>query len=479
MSFLTPQFFGFFIVTVLVYFLLPHRLRNGWLLLASWFFYLCAKPIYMVFLLFTIVSSYLTGRVLETHKSKGAVALCLVLNGGMLFVFKYFNFALSLAGRALCAVGFDFSAPVLDFLLPLGISFYLFQAMGYVIDVYRGKCKAERTFVLYALFVSFFPQIVSGPIGRSTQLLPQFKVAHHFDYDNLRAGLLRFLWGAFKKAVIADRVAVLVNTVFEKPGEFGAIQLVGAAICFSIQIYCDFSAYSDMAVGVAKVMGFDLIKNFRTPYFSRSIAEFWRRWHISLSTWFRDYLYFPLGGSRKGDARKYLNVLIVFAVSGLWHGAALTFIVWGLLNGLYQVVGGVTKPLRDRVRGVLHLKDDGKTTALIQILITFTLSTIAWVFFKAGSFTQAISVLGGMVRSPLWAFQSMGLDKWELLAAAAGILILLVVDILSTKRDLTADYLGAKRPIRWVVLWCLLFAVLIFGSYGTGYDAQAFIYVKF
>ena len=377
MTFLTPQFFCFFPVTALVFFLLPQRARNPWLLLASWFFYLCAKPIYLTFLLFTIAASYLTGRLLERKKSKGALAACLVILGLLLFVFKYLNFALSLAGRGLNLLGFSFSTPVLDILMPVGISFYLFQAMGYVIDVYRGKVPAERDLLIYALFLSFFPQIVSGPIARADQLLPQFKTEHRFDWDEFRAGLFRFLWGAFKKLVLADRLAVLVNTIFTAPQDFGALQLMGAAVAFSLQLYCDFSSYSDMALGAARAMGFSLLENFRTPFFSRSIAEFWRRWHMSLSHWFRDYLYIPLGGSRKGTVRKYLNVLIVFAVSGLWHGAAMTFVVWGVLNGLYQVIGGVTAPLRGRLHGVLHLKEDGWPLRLWQIFCTFLLATAA------------------------------------------------------------------------------------------------------
>lgn len=450
-----------------------------WLLAASWFFYLCARPVYLLFLLFTIVSTYASALLLEKGRRRGILPVCLVLNGGLLFLFKYLAFTLDLAGQGLSALGFAFQAPVLDLILPLGISFYTFQAMGYVIDVYRGKAAARRDFLRYALFLSFFPQIVSGPIARADALLPQLETSHAFDYDALRLGLLRFLWGAFKKAVIADRLALLVNTVFEKPGEFGALQLIGAAVAFSIQIYCDFSAYTDMALGMAKAMGFTLGENFRTPYFSRSIAEFWRRWHISLSSWFRDYLYFPLGGSRRGTARKYLNVLIVFAVSGLWHGAALTFVVWGMLNGLYQVIGGLTTPLRGKVRAALHLKDDGFVTALVQVLVTFSLTTAAWVFFKASSFTQATAILSGMVHAPLWAFQTMGLDRLELLAAAGAIVVLLAVDLLSLRRDLGERFLAAPRPVRWAVLWCLLFAVLLLGSYGTGYDAQSFIYVKF
>lgn len=401
MTFLALPFFCFFPVTALGYFCLPRRVRHLWLLLASWFFYLCAKPVYLTLLLFVILASYGTGLALERRRGRGILALCLAVLGILLFFFKYVNFALSLAGQLLRAAGVDFSAPVLELALPVGISFYLFQAMGYVIDVYRGKVEAQRDFIRYALFLSFFPQVVSGPIGRADQLMPQFAQPHPFRWDQFRAGLARFLWGALKKMVLADRLAVLVNTIFAAPEAYGAIQVMGAVLAFSLQIYCDFSAYSDMALGVAQSMGFTLMENFRTPYFSRSIAEFWRRWHISLSSWFRDYLYIPLGGSRRGTARKYCNVLIVFAVSGLWHGAAMTFVVWGVLNGLYQVAGAVTAPLRARCYRALGLEDSGVRRA-IQTGVTFVLTTLAWVFFKASSLPNALAVLGGMVSGPLW-----------------------------------------------------------------------------
>ena len=476
MTFLSLPFFCFFPITALGYFCLPRRVKNLWLLLASWFFYLWARPVYLSLLLFVIAASYLTGRLLAGRRKKGVLALCLAVLGVLLFLFKYVNFALSLAGQALGLLGLTVSMPVLELVLPVGISFYLFQAMGYVIDVYRGKAEAQRDFLRYALFLSFFPQVVSGPIARADQLMPQFDRPHPFQWDAFRAGLFRFLWGAFKKMVLADQLAVLVNTVFAAPESYGAVQLAGAAVAFSLQIYCDFSAYSDMALGTAGAMGFTLMENFRTPYFSRSIAEFWRRWHISLSSWFRDYLYIPLGGSRRGTARKYVNVLIVFAVSGLWHGAAMTFVVWGVLNGLYQVAGTLTQPLRDRAWAALHVSPEGKVRRLVQVGCTFVLATVAWVFFKASTLEGALAVLGGMLRGPLWVPLSMGLNRWDLLAVAAGLLLLLLVDLRSVNHSLTGGYLALPRPGRWAVLWVLLFACLIFGSYGTGYDAQSFLY---
>lgn len=476
MTFLSLPFLCFFPVTALGYFLLPRRVRNLWLLLASWFFYLCARPVYLTLLLLVIVTSYLAGRALEGGGRRWVLPLCLTADVVLLFLFKYVNFALSLAADVLHGAGIAWNAPALDIVLPVGISFYLFQAMGYVIDVRRGTVPAQRNFLLHALFLSFFPQVVSGPIGRAAELTPQFLGPHPFDWDRFRQGLLRFSWGAFKKMVLADRLAVLVNTVFGAPESYGAVQVAGAAVAFSFQIYCDFSSYTDMALGVADSMGFTLRENFDTPYFSRSIAEFWRRWHMSLSFWFRDYLYIPLGGSRRGTARKYLNVLIVFALSGLWHGAALTFVAWGLLNGVYQVLGAITAPLRERVWRSLHIPPDGPFRRGVQVLITFLLATVAWVFFKASSLPNALAVLAGMVRGPLWVHLSMGLDRWELLAAAAGLLLLLLVDLLSCRYDLKRAYLKQPRLVRWSVLWVLLFSCLIFGSYGSGYNAQDFMY---
>lgn len=482
MGFLSLRYFLFFPVVAVCYFLLPQKGRNVWLLLASWFFYLCAGPRYFVFLLGAILLTYAAGLLLAKGKKAWVLALTLIVCIGALFLFKYLGFALSLLERALTAAGLSFQSPALSLLLPAGISFYLFEAMGYVIDVYQGRQQAERNFITYALFLSFFPSLLSGPIGRAPKLLPQFKEEHHPDYDRALTALLRFLWGAFKKLMIADRIAILVNTVYAAPGQFGSLQLFAAAAGFSFQIYCDFSAYSDMAVASAEFMGFTLTQNFRVPYLARSIRDFWRRWHISLSTWFRDYLYFPLGGSRKGRARAFLNVLIVFAVSGLWHGAALTFVVWGTLNGVYQVIGDLTSPLRRKVKAFLHVKPDGKLETVVSIAFTFLLSTAAWVFFKAGSLGQAASILSGIVTSPplISAVSAMGLGKKEWLALAVSGLVLVFADIAEERGHTIAGFVRSRQGVLWpAAALLLLVAVMIFGVYGTGYDAQSFIYFKF
>ena len=485
MSFLTPGYLLFFPVTALVYFLLPKGWKSGWLLVASWFFYLCAGADYFAFLLCATLVTWLGARLLEGRSGggrKGLLAGLLILLFGTLFVFKYLGFAFSLADGLLAAVGLSFSTPELDLILPAGISFYLFAAAGYLMDVYRGRREAERNFLYCALFLSFFPYLISGPIPRAGDMLHQFREPKPFDYDAFRTGLLRFLWGAFKKLCIADRLAILVNTVFGAPGSVGALQVLAAACAFSVQIYCDFSAYSDMALGCAEAMGIRLAENFRTPYFSRSVSEFWRRWHISLSTWFRDYLYIPLGGNRKGEVRKYLNILIVFAVSGLWHGAAMTFLIWGLLNGLYQVIGGLTARLRARCRVALRLKEDNPLLALWQIGVTFALSTCAWVFFKAGSLAGALDIFRVVFRGPALVhpvLESIGMDRPEVMAAALFVLVLLVVDLLSLRGSVRARVLALPRALRWIIALSLLLVVFIFGIYGTGYDPQDFIYFKF
>ena len=482
MGFLSAGYFAFFPAVALLFFLLPHRLRSGFLLLASWLFCLCAGAESLLFLALTALLTYVTALHMEKRPSRALLTLAVVGFVAVLGVFKYLDFGASLLRQALGAVGLDWSATVPRLLLPAGISFYFFAAMGYLMDVYRGKAPAEKSFVKCALFLSFFPYLLSGPIGRAGELLPQFERVHHYDDEAMEEGLLRFLWGAFKKLLLADKLAVIVDTVFAAPERFGALQVLLAACAFSVQIYCDFSAYSDMAVGSARAMGFTLTENFRTPYFARSIAEFWRRWHISLSSWFRDYLYIPLGGSRRGRVRKYVNILIVFTVSGLWHGAAVTFLVWGLLNGLYQVAGALTAPARDRVRAVLPLREDGLLLRLWQMGWVFGLSTLAWVFFKAPTVPAALAVLGNMAKPVLWdvgGLTAMGLGKREFLVLALALIVLVTVDALSQKRELTKQVAGASRPLRWAVYLALLLVVVIFGSYGTGYDAQNFIYGQF
>lgn len=480
MAFLSLKFYGFCLVTAAVYRLLPRGARAAWLLAAGWFFYLCTGVEYAPFLLAVIVVSYLAGRLLEQKRGrKWVVAAAAAAFVGLLFLLKYLGFALSLVGGLLGALGLESSSPALALLLPAGVSFYTLQAVGYVVDVYRGTAPANRSFLRHALFLSFFPQVLSGPIPRAAQLMPQLDAAAAPTWDDLRAGCVRFLWGAWKKTVLADRLGLFTATVFAAPGNFGRLQLAMAAVAFSLQIYCDFSAYSDMALGVARMLGITLMENFRAPYFARSIQGFWRRWHISLSTWFRDYLYIPLGGNRRGRLCKWRNLLLVFALSGLWHGAGLTFLVWGLLNGLYQVVGEWTLPLRRRARAALRIPEEGRLTRWAQVGITFVLATLAWVFFQSADLPTALAFLGGLFRGPWWVYVSMGADRWDLLIALAGLLLLWIADRGEEKMPLAERVLGWRWSARWCAALALLAVTVIWGCYGPGYNAADFIYFKF
>jgi alginate O-acetyltransferase complex protein AlgI len=325
MLFNSIEFLIFFPVVTILYFLLKHKYRWMLLLAASCYFYMAFRPVYILILAFTIVIDYYAGILIEQSKperKKAFLIMSIVGNLGVLAIFKYYNFFASIFNTH-----FDTHSPLLNILLPIGLSFHTFQAMSYTFEVYRGNQKAERHFGIYALYVMFYPQLVAGPIERPQNILHQFHVRHKFDYELAKSGLLLMAWGMFKKVVIADRLALFVNEVFDHPSDYSGPSVITAALFFSFQIFCDFSGYSDIAIGSARVMGFTLMTNFDRPYASASISEFWRRWHISLSTWFRDYLYIPLGGNRVSKPRAYLNLFIVFLVSGLWHGANWNYII--------------------------------------------------------------------------------------------------------------------------------------------------------
>lgn len=464
-------------------FILPQKVRRLWLLLSSYFFYLCAGAEYVPFLLAVTVLTYWGGRKLEGRDQpakKKILAVLLVLFFGTLFLLKYLDFSFSLVQTALSTIGFSFTGPALALILPAGISYYLFMAASYLIDVYRGKERAEGNIISLALLLSFFPHVISGPIGRSGDLLPQFHQLPEFEYQRLKEGLLRFLWGAFKKLCLSDRLALVVTTVFDQSQSMGSLQVLFGILAFTLQLYCDFSGYSDMAIGSAHAMGFTLMENFRSPLFSKSVSEFWRRWHISLSSWFRDYLYFPLGGSRKGKGRKYINVLIVFAVSGLWHGAAITFLIWGLLNGLYQVVGEMTQPVRKRLTEGLHPPE--RLFSLWQMGWTYLWVAFAFTFFNASSMGQALTVFKSLFNTTLVVaptLYTMGWDKYHCLAAVVAFFVVIVVDMLSAKGSVSKRVVALPRYASWPLILVLLFATIILGIYGTAYDAQAFIYFKF
>jgi len=474
MNFITGEFFLFIIIVTAVYYILPQKGKNIWLLAACYLFYIYLKPEQIFFLLILTAAAFLSAVLMERYynKRKIILAACLLLNFGMLFVMKYINFASSIVSDFLGIFGKSVNPPEFNILLPLGISFYIFQLSGYLIDVYRGKIKAERNIVTFALFASFFPQIASGPIGRADALIPQFRKKKIFELSNIWEGLLLFLWGMFKKLVIADNLAVLVNAVFANPTDFSYKWLAVAVVAFSFQIFCDFSAYTDMAGGVAKLLGFDLAENFRQPYLAIGIADFWRRWHISLSSWFRDYVYIPLGGSRKGNIRKYINIMVVFLASGLWHGASMTFVIWGALNGLYQIIGDLATPIKNKL----------PLPKALNILITFGLTTIAWIFFKAESLSSALYIVktiftlgGGAVDAGLETF---GFTELSFMAPLIGVIILAMVEISLSYSDFLKNA-HKNIVLRYVLYFALISATIIFGAYGSGYQAQDFVYFQF
>lgn len=478
MLFNSFEFLIFFPCVVLAYYLIPRRFRNVWLLFVSCYFYLSWDFLYIFLLLGITLITYLAAWGIEkadrkisqskkaVYLKKICVAVCLLLNFGLLCRFKYSLFT---GG---------------NIVLPVGISFYTFQSFGYVMDVYRGKTAAEKNFLKYALFVSFFPVQTSGPIERSDNLLKQIQTERKFEWENVKTGLSLMLWGYFLKLVMADRIAIFVNAVFEK--EMGGVYAILATLLFGIQIYCDFAGYSSLAIGAARVLGFRLLENFDAPYLSKSVSEFWRKWHISLTSWFRDYLYIPLGGNRKGKIRKYINIMIVFLVSGLWHGAGWKYLIWGGLNGAYQVIGDVLKPVKQKITDCLHMNRHSFLYQTLQKILTFLLVDFAWLFFKAESAGSALRIIRKTFTEFDWkvmtdgSLYQLGLSCMEFRFILLTILALLVVDILHEKRIYMLNLLKERNIcIRAFGCAVLLMIVVAFGVYGVNYDVGTFIYFAF
>ena len=487
MSLLSLSFALFFLAVLVVYYVVPQRFRWLCLLAASLAFYLCSDLRCFLFLLASIATTYAAGRLmagLPQPRKKLVLAAALVLNIGCLAVLKYFGYTVAVVNDALRRMGAAGELRTFDLLMPLGVSYYTLAVAGYCVDVYRGKIEPEKNFLRYALFVSFFPQITQGPIPRYAQLAPQLAAPHPFRYKNLSDGLRLMLWGLFKKLVIADWLGVIVSTVFDAETFIGS-QVILAAAAFSIQLYADFSGCVDIMRGCAQTFGVELAINFDRPYFATSIQDFWRRWHISLSTRLRDYVYIPLGGSRRGTARKYVNILLVFLVSGFWHGVGAQYLVWGLLHGLYQVLGALLKPLRTKL--IDRTGTDRSTLGyrVLQILLTFGLVTFAWIFFRARSLGTALAMIASIPQN-LQLHQlvgrsllTLGLDAPRLCALAVALAVLLIVSILQEKGELRPRIDRQPLPVRWAIYLAGIAAILIFGKYGPSIDPSAFIYSQF
>jgi alginate O-acetyltransferase complex protein AlgI len=465
------QFAAFFPIVTMGYFAIPHRLRWAWLLAASCYFYAFFVPAFLAILGLSIAIDYAAGIVIEDVEGrwrKPALIASLVANIGLLGVFKYGAFAWGNASEVAGWFG-ESLPPFPRLLLPIGLSFHTFQAMSYTIEVYRGRQKAERHLGIYALYVMFYPQLVAGPIERPQNLLHQFREQHVFDYDRMRDGLSRMCCGFVKKVVIADRLAIAADTVFRAPEAIPGPGPALGIVCFAFQIYCDFSGYSDIALGSAKTMGFELMENFRRPYLARSIPDFWSRWHISLSTWFRDYVYIPLGGNRVSALRWHANLIVVFLISGLWHGANWIFVIWGFFHGVLMVCSVIFRPW-------LRLP-----TAL-QILWTFILVCVGWVFFRASSLENALEVFRGCwagleaacIGRSLRGIGSLGVPPWEIAVLIGGLLAAESYQAFSGE-SVRRLVLRSAWPIRWLSYELTFLLLVIAGKW----EAKSFIYFQF
>jgi alginate O-acetyltransferase complex protein AlgI len=448
--------------------------QNALLILASYYFYSCWDWRFLFLLVFSTFLDYYTGiRIEKSTNDKGRKFwfwLSVIVNLGFLGVFKYFNFFSDSFAQLLTSVGFKASPILLDVILPVGISFYTFHGLSYVIDIYYKRIKAEYNFVDYSLFVSYFPLLVAGPIERATHLLPQVKVHRSFDLEKAKEGLAQFVWGLVKKVVIADTCATYANAVFDHYPSMNSLSLILGAIYFAFQIYGDFSGYSDMALGMSKLFGIDLLKNFNYPYFSRDIAEFWRRWHISLSSWFRDYLYIPLGGSQGGMWFKIRNTFIIFLVSGFWHGANWTYVVWGLLNAVYFLPLLVLQKNRNNTGPVVVNFDWKGLQTVVNILITFLLSTIAWVFFRAKSITDAVLYLKRIVVNGEFSSQYLSNERYNYeILLLIGVFVVVEWNNRNRVEPLSGRYSLVKFGLAIAAIMAL----------GTFSDYKEFIYFQF
>ena len=489
MLFNSLQFLIFFPIVVFLYYLIPFSKRWIVLLISSYYFYMCWKPEYIILIVVSTLIDYYAALHMGKHKEKSKrkkfLLLSLFSNLGLLFAFKYFNFFNNSFGELFDSFNLMYNVPSFNLLLPVGISFYTFQTLSYSIDVYRGKKEPEKHLGIFAVYVSFFPQLVAGPIERSTTLLPQFRKKISPNYNNITNGLKLMLWGFFKKIVIADRLAVAVNNVYNNVHEHTPLAFVIATFFFAIQIYCDFSGYSDIAIGSAQVMGYNLMDNFKRPYFSKNIAEFWSRWHISLSTWFKDYLYIPLGGNRASKLRVYFNLYITFLISGIWHGANWTFIIWGSLHGFYLIFGKMTYKFRKNLSNKLFKNKFYALRKYSNIAITFIFVCFAWIFFRANNLSDSFFIIKNIILNISSFFNinvyrntffSLGLEAYELGIVIISILLLEAFHLL--QRHQSIRYMLKNRPIliRWILYFSLILIVLLWG-YSS--EQTEFIYFQF
>ncbi|MFH2036260.1 MAG: MBOAT family O-acyltransferase [Candidatus Zixiibacteriota bacterium] len=482
MLFNSLQYLIFFPLVVAIYFSIPHKYRWAMLLAASYYFYMCWKAEYIILIIVSTLIDYFAGIQMGKKSNKKSRKLYLLLslfsNLGLLFAFKYFNFFSDSMREIFHTFNLFYNMPLFNVLLPVGISFYTFQTLSYTIDIYMGKREPERNLGIFALYVSFFPQLVAGPIERSTRLMPQFFEKHNFEYQRVADGLKLMLWGFFKKVVIADSAAVVVNQIYNNPHDYTGLPIWIATYLFAIQIYCDFSGYSDIAIGSAQVMGFKLMDNFRIPYYSKSISEFWKRWHISLSTWFRDYLYIPLGGNRVSKLRWYPNLMITFVVSGLWHGANWTFVIWGGLYGTYLILSILTEKFRTGIYERLKISQTGFGARLFKMFVTFHLVCFAWIFFRANSVGDAFYLISNLFTNLEFKLGGyyLGLPRFDLFTLIIAIMMMEAVHLVQRKADFRIVLSAKPQWVRWSFYYATIICIIFLGAFN---NSSQFIYFQF
>lgn len=496
MLFNSLHFLIFFPIVLFFYFFIPHKYRWVLLLVASYYFYMSWNAGLVLLLLVSTLVNYIAALYIGKQKDmsfkKKYLIAALVCNLLLLGVFKYYNFFADSFNSFFQIFNFDYSFSYSRFLLPIGISFYTFQTISYIMDVYRGDKEPERHFGIFALYVSFFPQLVAGPIERSEKLLSQFYKPKVFDYQNASDGLKLMVWGLFKKVVIADRVAIVVNTVYGNADAYAGFAFVIATIFFAFQIYCDFSGYSDVAIGSAQMLGFNLTDNFKRPYFSRNIISFWQRWHISLSTWFKDYVYIPFGGNKKGRLRTIRNIMTTFLLSGLWHGANWTLVFWGALHGIYVVVSHATKNIRQCVVRKIKFNTFPKLHHALQILLTFSMTSFAWIFFRSENLDTAFLIirktLSGVWRSTILLFSGnieaffrsltgagLGLDTFGFIIAIVSIILMEVFHLVQRHGSIRHMLRNKPTWFRWILYYAVIIYIALFGVFAE----VPFIYFQF
>ena len=488
MLFNSLQFVVFFPIVIILYFIIPHNKRWILLLIASYYFYMCWKVDYIILIMISTLIDYVCSnkmsKINEKPKRKKWLLISIFSNLGILFGFKYFNFFSQNIQTLFDNYNIFFEMPFFNVLLPVGISFYTFQTLSYTIDVYNNKTSAQKHLGVFAVYVSFFPQLVAGPIERSNHLLPQFFKKHDFNYLRVKAGFQKMLWGFFKKIVIADNLAILVDGVYNNVDNYSGLTLIVATIFFTFQIYCDFSGYSDIAIGTAKVMGFELRENFKRPYFSKSIREFWQRWHITLSTWFRDYVYIPLGGNRTVKWKWYYNLIITFLVSGLWHGANWTFVIWGALHGSFLIFAIIFAQPKEKINQFIKNRNIF-LNKIFDVSITFILVAFAWIFFRSNNINDAIYVISNLnfnvtellnLDELSMQFRGLGLFKEDIIKCMFLILMLCLYSTYERSEDVWKKLQKKPRWIRWSIYYILVYGILFVAPHS---NVNNFIYFQF